>query len=163
MVQLIKNMNLGQVDLSNKYGIIKGEGKLEKIIQFIKDWFQKMTDGQKHRLALFCTFVFAGVLTLSVIFSLKANNEVKKEEKEKKDKKEIKHEEPVVYAPIPPEELFLPDEPDYIPGVLLNRDRRTNWTEEDAMEYWQDPLKDGEEQWREKIESSIDEYLERVP
>jgi hypothetical protein len=31
------------------------------------------------------------------------------------------------------------------------------------MEFWQDPLKNGEEQWREKIESSIDDYLERVP
>jgi len=44
----------------------------------------------------------------------------------------------------------LPDEPDYIPGVLLKRDRKLNWTEKDAEEFWQDPLKNGEEPWREK-------------
>ncbi|MDR1251993.1 MAG: hypothetical protein LBK62_07475 [Treponema sp.] len=64
---------------------------------------------------------------------------------------------------IPPEELFLPDEPDFIPGVLLERERRTSWTAEDAAPYWQDPLRNGEEQWRERLEAAIDELLERVP
>jgi len=127
---------------------------LEKFALFIKDWFQKLTAGQKRRLAVICTVIFAGLLTLSVIVSLRANGG---------EEKEIKHQESVIYAPIPAEDLFLPDEPDYIPGVLLRRDRRSSWTDEDALEYWQDPLKNGEEQWREKIESSIDEYLERVP
>jgi hypothetical protein len=63
---------------------------------------------------------------------------------------------------IPPEELFLPDEPDFVPGVLLERERRTSWTVEDAAPFWQDPLKNGEEQWRERVEKSIDELLERV-
>ena len=66
-------------------------------------------------------------------------------------------------AVIPPEELFLPEEPDFIPGVILERERRTSWTAEDAAPYWQDPLKNGEEQWRQRIENSIDELLERVP
>jgi len=64
---------------------------------------------------------------------------------------------------IPPEELFLPEEPDFVPGVLLERDRRSSWTEEDASVYWRDPLRDGEEQWREEIETVIDEFMERVP
>jgi len=127
---------------------------LEKFVQFIKDKFQKLTAGQKRGFALICTVVFAGILTLSVLASLKTDGGEKKEDKPP---------ESVIIAPIPAEELFLPDEPDYIPGVLLKRDRRANWTEEDAMEFWQDPLKNGEEQWREKIESSIDDYLERVP
>jgi len=66
-------------------------------------------------------------------------------------------------SPIPPEELFLPDEPDYLPGVILGREQRSSWTEEDAAEYWQDPLRHGEEQWRVNIEAAIDEFLERVP
>ena len=147
-------MYLGQVDLFLFYGIIKIEGKLEKFVQFIKDWFQKLTAEQKRSLAVVCTLVFAGILTFSVIASLKIDGGEKKEDKPP---------ESVIIAPIPSEELFLPDEPDYIPGVLLKRDRRSNWTEENAMEFWQDPLKNGEEQWREKIESSIDDYLERVP
>ena len=64
---------------------------------------------------------------------------------------------------IPPEELFLPDEPDFVPGVLLERERRTVWTVEDAAPYWRDPLQNGEEQWRNRLEAAVDELLERVP
>lgn len=68
-----------------------------------------------------------------------------------------------IFYPIPAEELFLPDEPDFLPEVILERERRSSWTEQDVSEYWQDPLKFGEEQWREKIEAAIDVFLERVP
>jgi len=64
---------------------------------------------------------------------------------------------------IPPEEIFLPDEPDFVPGVLLERERRESWTAADAAPYWQDPLKDGEEYWRDRIEAVIDEFMEHVP
>ena len=64
---------------------------------------------------------------------------------------------------IPPEDLFLPDEPDFVPGIMLERERRTEWTTQDATPFWQDPLKDGEEQWRKQIELSIDELMESVP
>jgi hypothetical protein len=70
---------------------------------------------------------------------------------------------PVQGPRIPPEELFLPDEPDFIPGILLERERRESWTAEDAAPYWRDPLKSGEEPWREQVETVIDELLERVP
>jgi hypothetical protein len=66
-------------------------------------------------------------------------------------------------AVIPPEEIFLPDEPDFLPGVMLGRERRTAWTVEDAAPFWQDPLKNGEEQWREKVEAEIDTLLEKIP
>jgi hypothetical protein len=64
---------------------------------------------------------------------------------------------------IPVEELFLPDEPDFIPGVLLEREQRGVWTPEDAAPFWQDPLKNGEEQWRAMIEKTVDALLESVP
>jgi hypothetical protein len=64
---------------------------------------------------------------------------------------------------IPPEELFLPGEPDFVPPILLDREPEKPWTGEDARPYWRDPLKRGEEPWRERIESVIDEMLERVP
>jgi hypothetical protein len=66
-------------------------------------------------------------------------------------------------TPVPPEELFLPAEPDFLPGVMLERERRQVWTAEDAEPYWQDPLKSGEEPWRDRAEAVIDELLERVP
>jgi hypothetical protein len=74
---------------------------------------------------------------------------------------------PVLSGPerslIPPSDLFLPEEPDFLPGVLLERERRTAWTAEDAAAYWQDPLRNGEEPWRQHIEKAIDELMERVP
>ncbi|MDR2370953.1 MAG: hypothetical protein LBD71_05705 [Treponema sp.] len=64
---------------------------------------------------------------------------------------------------IPPEELFLGEEPDFIPPVILEREPRRAWTGEDAAPFWRDPLKRGEEPWRERIESAVDELLEGVP
>jgi len=127
---------------------------LEKFIHFIQDFFHKLTAVQKRQLAVICTVVFAALLTFSVILSI-GNNQ----------KKEI-NEQPgrmTIFVPIPAGELFLPDEPDYLPGVLLERERRTSWNEQDALEHWQDPLRFGEEQWREKVEAAIDTFLERVP
>jgi hypothetical protein len=64
---------------------------------------------------------------------------------------------------IPADELFLPDEPDFVPGVLLERDRRPAWTADDAVPYWRDPLKNGEQIWRDQIEKTVDAILESVP
>jgi len=64
---------------------------------------------------------------------------------------------------IPADDLFLPEEPDFVPGVLLEREQRTVWTAGDAAPLWQDPLKNGEEPWRNRIEKTIDEIMESVP
>jgi len=64
---------------------------------------------------------------------------------------------------IPAEDLFLPDEPDFVPGVILEREKRTQWTADDAMPWWQDPLKDGEQEWRDQIEKTVDGIMESVP
>ena len=64
---------------------------------------------------------------------------------------------------IPPEDLFLPEEPDFVPSFLPGQERRESWTEDDAAVYWQDPLGRGEEEWRNRIESVVDGILERVP
>jgi hypothetical protein len=66
-------------------------------------------------------------------------------------------------TPIPPEDLFLPEEPDFLPPVILERERRESWTADDAEPYWYNPLKQGEEAWREQVEKVIDDLLERVP
>jgi len=64
---------------------------------------------------------------------------------------------------IPPDDLFLPNEPDFVPGILLEREQRTEWTADDAAPLWQDPLRNGEEPWRNRIERTIDEIMESVP
>ena len=125
---------------------------MNKILKSIHDWFHKLTAVQKRQVVLALTVVFSLVLTLSVILPM-----LKKDNKIPSGPERI-----VINSPIPAGELFLPDEPDFIPGVLLERDRRTNWTEDDAAEHWQNPLIHGEEQWRKRIETAIDELLERV-
>jgi hypothetical protein len=125
----------------------------EKITGFIHDWLQKLTAEEKRRIALVCTAVFVILLTLSVIMPMSSG----------RGKKFVEPERMTIFYPIPAEELFLPDEPDFLPEVILERERRSSWTEQDVSEYWQDPLKFGEEQWREKIEAAIDVFLERVP
>ena len=125
----------------------------EKIIQSVQNWLQKLTAAQKRRLILVCTAVFSLILSLSVIVPLAGKNKEIPAEQERT----------TIISPIPAGELFIPDEPDFIPGVLHERDRRLAWTEEDAAEHWQDPLRQGEERWRNQIEETIEELLERVP
>ena len=113
-----------------------------------------MSAEQKKRFAIICTIVFAVLLTLSVLLSMPRSG------------RQAATNEPVrlnIVSPIPAEELFLPDEPDYLPGVILERSQRSVWTDQDAAEYWQDPLRFGEEQWREMIEEAIDKFLESIP
>jgi hypothetical protein len=126
----------------------------ERIIAFFRDRYNKMTGEAKHRFALVCTAVFVVLLTLSVVISLGKSGA---------ENRSLQPQRPKINLAIPAEEFFLPDEPDFLPGVLLERERRTSWTEQDAGEYWQDPLRSGEEQWREKIETAVDEFLERIP
>jgi hypothetical protein len=64
---------------------------------------------------------------------------------------------------IPPEELFLPGEPDFLPELLLERPPRDSWTLEDVRPFWTDPLEGGDGPWRDRVESVIDELLESVP
>jgi hypothetical protein len=126
---------------------------LEKITGFLGEWFKKLTDGQKKRLLLICTAGGSVLLTFSVIMSMV--NRMEKDNPLEPERTKIR-------ISIPADDIFLPEEPDFLPGVLLERDRRTVWSEDDALEYWQNPLRDGEEQWREKIEAEVDEFLERV-
>ncbi|MDR2095855.1 MAG: hypothetical protein LBP76_10125 [Treponema sp.] len=64
---------------------------------------------------------------------------------------------------IPSEELFLPEEPDFLPEILLDREQREAWTGDDATPYWRDPLNLGEELWQDEVKSVIDKFLEGIP
>jgi hypothetical protein len=124
---------------------------LKKLGGFLYDLIQKLLSDKKRRIIFFGGA--GGLVLLIVIISLLG----------RKPAKEIPAANVRPIAAIPPEELFLTEEPDFVPSVLLERERRSTWTAEDAAPFWYDPLKNGEEEWREKIETTIDEYLERVP
>ena len=127
---------------------------MENLYWRVKNWFLNLNDSQKRAFVLICTGAFSVILTTAVLISIQGTSN--KKPPEVPDRINI-------ISPIPPEDFFLPDEPDFIPDVLLEREKRSSWSEQDAMEYWQNPLEAGEEQWRKKIEAAIDEYLERVP
>jgi hypothetical protein len=126
----------------------------EKLISDFQDRFGSLTDNTKRRIVLIITAAFVVVLVFAVILSLNLSG---------RDKPPAMPERINYSIPIPADEIFIPDEPDFLPGVILEREQRLMWTEEDASEYWQDPLRYGEEPWREKAEAAIDEFLERVP
>jgi hypothetical protein len=71
--------------------------------------------------------------------------------------------EPFSARGIPPEELVLPSEPDFLPEVLLEREQRESWTAEDARPFWTDPLDEGAEEYSKLMESVIDDLMERIP
>ncbi|MDR2073237.1 MAG: hypothetical protein LBP60_07375 [Spirochaetaceae bacterium] len=61
------------------------------------------------------------------------------------------------------EDFFLPYEPDFVPPVLLEREPRDGWNDEDARPFWTDPMEGAEGTWRGRIGSGIDSLLEHVP
>jgi hypothetical protein len=64
---------------------------------------------------------------------------------------------------LPMEELFLADEPDFLPPVLLERERRDAWTVEDVRPYWTDPLEEGAAVYQDMMSGVVDRIMERVP
>jgi hypothetical protein len=63
---------------------------------------------------------------------------------------------------IPSEELFLPEEPDFLPEIMLDRERKEYWSSGDIDSYWKDPKEMGEELWKDELGSVIDRLLEVV-
>jgi hypothetical protein len=143
------------IGLIEKIAALGFAEKLRGLVKPALDWLLEKIPREKRRLALACAGGgIALVLLILAGFSLARG----------KSREIPPAQNPLArQAVIPPEELFLPGEPDFIPGVILERERRASWKEKDAAPYWQDPLKNGEEQWRERVENSIDELLERVP
>ncbi|MDR2151070.1 MAG: hypothetical protein LBO67_09770 [Spirochaetaceae bacterium] len=63
---------------------------------------------------------------------------------------------------IEPDALFLADEPDFFPQIILSREPQT-WSAEDVQSLWVDPLQKGTEQWQEEIKKALDTFMEKVP
>ena len=66
----------------------------------------------------------------------------------------------VVHA-IPVEELFIPDEPDFVPDFILEREPRHFWAIDDIRPYWRSP--GSPDYWQGVIRSAVDELMENVP
>ena len=64
---------------------------------------------------------------------------------------------------LPPEELFLDDEPDFLPEVLLERERRDKWSADDVRPYWTDPADEEAGVYENMMGKAVDGIMERVP
>ena len=58
------------------------------------------------------------------------------------------------------EELFTPDEPDFVPEFLLEREPRLSWSLEDIRQYWKVPYDSGN--WKAEIKLTVDKLMESV-
>ena len=64
---------------------------------------------------------------------------------------------------LPSDELFLPEEPDFVPDFIPEREQRTIWTRAEAEPYWIDPLSEVSEKYINMIDAAIDNLMEQVP
>ncbi|QQO10665.1 hypothetical protein [Breznakiella homolactica] len=64
--------------------------------------------------------------------------------------------------PVNQDDLFWPDEPDFIPGVELDRIPRRFPQGDTDIPYWTDPGKNSD-LWSERIGSAVDELMEKIP
>jgi hypothetical protein len=64
---------------------------------------------------------------------------------------------------VPPEELFFPGEPDFVPSLLLEREPRRFWTPDDIGPFWEDPGSLGRDRWMKEMEQVVDTLMEDVP
>jgi hypothetical protein len=64
---------------------------------------------------------------------------------------------------LPPEELFLDDEPDFLPDLLPERERRNEWNAGDARPYWTDPGDEDPGVYEDMMTTVVDGIMERLP
>ena len=107
--------------------------------------------------------VLAGILVIMALLLVLAVVSRQKTGSKQADGLSANANDPFLRESLPADDFFLPYEPDFVPDVLLEREPKDTWTEEDARPFWTNPLEGNEEAWRKRIESGIDSFLENVP
>ncbi|MDR2194000.1 MAG: hypothetical protein LBP19_05990 [Treponema sp.] len=60
------------------------------------------------------------------------------------------------------EDIFLPDEPDYLPEVILEQEPHI-WSAEETRAYWTNPLENERINWRDTITQVVNDIMDTVP
>ncbi|MDR2618672.1 MAG: hypothetical protein LBC62_07355 [Treponema sp.] len=116
----------------------------------------KAGEGLKRKPALFC-FCLGGVILLLVLLII-----VVPASKAGSSGGPGLSEAPGVSVPL--EDFFMPQEPDFLPDTLPEREPRGPWTSEDVRPFWKDPADSTlKEDWRWEMSRVIDELMESVP
>ena len=132
---------------------------VDNIIEKIKDGFTAFAEFVKSHLKISLIIAAAVLLVILLLLVL----DVSSHRSVTEEKRPSTETEPAAEYAFPAEDFLLPYEPDFVPDVLLEREPRDSWTEEDARPFWTNPMEGNEELWRKRIESGIDSLLEQVP
>jgi hypothetical protein len=109
-----------------------------------------------HRLVRVCVILFSALAVIVPVLTIIAVNA----SQTAKSKAEIPP--PRTTKPFEPNDIFLPEEPDFLPQALLPREPSPRWTITDAEPYWTPPSTIDANLWLERIEKTIDTLLENV-
>jgi hypothetical protein len=114
----------------------------------------------RHKPALIC-FTACAILLILGITAILASVQVNARNTETGNVRDLS----TAFSPrpVPPEEFFLPDEPDFLPETLPEREKRESWTAEDAEPFWTDPLDEGAGEYVDLMSTGIDDLMEKVP
>jgi hypothetical protein len=63
---------------------------------------------------------------------------------------------------IPLEDIFLPDEPDFLPNAILKKQPK-KWDAQDVRPFWTNPLENDSFQWQDNIKNTVDKIMEKTP
>jgi hypothetical protein len=100
----------------------------------------------KRRLFLIVSGGALGVLIILVLILFTVNAGKRRQDRARSE----------TLIAIPAEDFFLPEEPDYLPGLLFEREPEAPWTAGDAGRFWKDPGSEGGDYWREEMSRVID-------
>ena len=149
----LPRIKIPEVDFSGYTGNIKT--KFSDVKAFIDRSLDHIPE-EKRRPLLFGFGGLLGLFLVLIIATLAMNSGRKQTR--------VRESSPATMAAsiiIPQEELFIPEEPDFVPEFLFVREPRRYWSLEDIRPYWKAPLND--ERWREEIKSAVDQLMEGVP
>lgn len=133
----------------------------------MKEWFRFIDPlrekiesliSDRRNLLLICGCAVGCILLLLILVILLGTNHNQEERSQDSQKSPL-----FTFQTIKPEEFFLPSEPDFLPEVILDRKPKTLWTDEDAKQFWHDPLNGNAEVWKNRIIRAVDELLENIP
>ena len=131
------------------------QGKIKSKLEGLKDFFDRVLDHvpeEKRKPLIIGVGGLAGLFIVLLIAAM-AMNSGKKEKSR-----------PSVMAAglvIPHEELFIPEEPDFVPEFLFEREPRRSWSVDDISPFWKAPDTSG--RWMEEIKAAVDKLMEGVP
>jgi hypothetical protein len=124
---------------------------LDKPLKAAKNLLEQKTP----RLIVLCAAALIVVIPLTIIITANIALSVQN--------KKIARENVFQPDPIAAEDIFIPEKPDFLPSIMLERQQREVWTSEDAAEFWTDPAEISDEFWRRRISDSLDRLLETLP